>query len=247
MSREEARPWPTTSDQIDRRPSVDGQRDRWRAAVTDADERLGRRDPPPAREALDRELREIKDNVLRMGAWSRSRSGRRARGPRRSHDAEAAPAVIRGDGRINEMQRKLTTHDLDRRSRPRRPVARDLRFLLALDHVTYELERMGDHAGVRRQAGPQARAAAAAEQLRRPARDGRAGRAAGPRHPAGAGRHRRDRPPATVAARDDEIDDLYHRIFDEVLEPDARRPGQRRSRAPGSCSRPTTSSGSATG
>ena len=27
------------------------------------------------------------------------------------------------------------------------PVARDLRFLLALDHVSYELERMGDHAG----------------------------------------------------------------------------------------------------
>ena len=26
------------------------------------------------------------------------------------------------------------------------PVARDLRYLLTLDHVTYELERMGDHA-----------------------------------------------------------------------------------------------------
>ena len=27
------------------------------------------------------------------------------------------------------------------------PVARDLRYLLTLDHVSYELERMGDHAG----------------------------------------------------------------------------------------------------
>ena len=26
-------------------------------------------------------------------------------------------------------------------------MARDLRLLLALDHVTYELERIGDHAG----------------------------------------------------------------------------------------------------
>ena len=26
------------------------------------------------------------------------------------------------------------------------PVARDLRYLLTLDHVSYELERMGDHA-----------------------------------------------------------------------------------------------------
>ena len=65
-----------------------------------------------------------------------------------------------GDGRINEAQRHLS------RSSPltiatQQPVARDLRLLLALDHVTYELERMGDHAGVRRQAGAQAGARSA--------------------------------------------------------------------------------------
>jgi hypothetical protein len=96
------------------------------------------------------------------------------------------------------------------------PVARDLRFLLALDHVSYELERMGDHA------------ASVAKQVRKLA----------PHPPL---KHYIDLPAmgelaATlvgsillalvdvdvdaarrVAARDDEIDDLYHRTFAEVV------------------------------
>ena len=96
------------------------------------------------------------------------------------------------------------------------PVARDLRFLLTLDHVGYELERMGDHA------------ASVAKQARKLA----------PHPPL---KHYVDLPllgeraaelvngiiralvdidqvqAREVAARDDEVDDLYHRIFDEVL------------------------------
>ena len=44
------------------------------------------------------------------------------------------------------MQRERLGADHARRSPPSQPVARDLRFLLSLDHVGYELERMGDHA-----------------------------------------------------------------------------------------------------
>ena len=44
------------------------------------------------------------------------------------------------------MQRELSTL-ITRTIATQSPVARDLRFLLALDHVGYELERMGDHAG----------------------------------------------------------------------------------------------------
>ena len=44
------------------------------------------------------------------------------------------------------MQRELST-PITRTIATQSPVARDLRFLLALDHVGYELERMGDHAG----------------------------------------------------------------------------------------------------
>ena len=84
--------------------------------------------------------------------------------------------------------------------------------------MSYELERMGDHAGQRRQAGPQARPAAAAQ----------APTSTCPRWPssprssstascARSSTSTRTRP-ARVAAGDDEIDDLYHRTFDEVLD-----------------------------
>ena len=53
--------------------------------------------------------------------------------------------MIVGDGRINEAQRAVSTL-ISRTIATQQPVARDLRFLLSLDHVTYELERMGDHA-----------------------------------------------------------------------------------------------------
>ena len=97
------------------------------------------------------------------------------------------------------------------------PVARDLRFLLTLDHVTYELERIGDHASSRRQAGPQARPGAAAQGLRPPARDGRARRPSWSTASFGPWSTRRGAA-REVAVEDDEIDRLYHAIFDEVVE-----------------------------
>ena len=66
----------------------------------------------PSREGLDRELRDIKDNVLRMGAMVEDQI-RATLKALVEHDAEAATAVIRGDIRINEAQRRLTTHGLD--------------------------------------------------------------------------------------------------------------------------------------
>ena len=125
--------------------------------------------------------------------WSRSRSGPPCR-PSWSTTPRRPLAVIRGDARINEVQRQLTTM-VSTTIATQSPVARDLRFLIALDHVSYELERMGDHAGsVAKQARKLAPEPPLA-QLHRPARDRRAGRPAGPRHPAGPGRHRRSRSP----------------------------------------------------
>jgi len=97
------------------------------------------------------------------------------------------------------------------------PVARDLRFLLSLDHVAYELERIGDHAAsvakavIKLSAEPPIKAyidlpemgRLGAELVRGILRalvtidDGLA---------------------RQVAARDDEIDHLYHRIFTEVVD-----------------------------
>src|SRR5437773_6927525 len=101
--------------------------------------------PHPTRETLDRELREIKDHVLRMGSMVEE-AIRDAITALVDHDADAALAVIEGDGRINEAQRAVTSL-ITATIATQQPVARDLRFLLTIDHVSYELERMGDHAG----------------------------------------------------------------------------------------------------
>jgi phosphate transport system protein len=169
----------------------------------------------PAREPLDREQREVKDSVLRMGMLVEDQI-RAAIRALVAHDADAALAVIKGDGRINDAQRHASTL-IARTIATQGPVARDLRFLLSLDHVTYELERIGDHA------------ASVAKQARKLA----------PEPPL---KHNVDLPimgelaatlvhgilralvdvdqveARAVAARDDEIDDLYHKTFAEVVD-----------------------------
>src|SRR4029079_10449897 len=99
----------------------------------------------PSRPGLDQELSAVKDQVLRMGSLVED-AILAAIAALTAHDADAATVVIVNDKRINEMQRELSTA-ITRAIATQSPVARDLRFLLALDHVGYELERMGDHAG----------------------------------------------------------------------------------------------------
>ena len=99
----------------------------------------------PPRLGLDGEMREIKDNVLRMGSLVED-AIRAAIQALIDHDAAAATEVIVNDRAINEMQRQISTL-ITRTIATQSPVARDLRFLLSIDHVSYELERMGDHAG----------------------------------------------------------------------------------------------------
>ncbi|MEO8208842.1 MAG: phosphate signaling complex protein PhoU [Chloroflexota bacterium] len=105
---------------------------------------------PRWRGALDRDERQVKDGILRMGSIveRQIRDGVRAFA---SRDAVLADAVVAGDDEIDELQRSVT--DLIATTiATQAPVARDLRFLLALNHVASELERIGDHAvGVAKQ------------------------------------------------------------------------------------------------
>jgi phosphate transport system protein len=169
----------------------------------------------PSRPALDQELAGVKDHVLRMGSLVEE-AILAAIAALVAHDAEAATAVIVNDRRINEMQREVSTL-ITRAIATQSPVARDLRFLLSLDHVSYELERMGDHAG---SVAKQARKLAPQPQLKRyidlPAMGEIAAALVGEVLRALVDvdvTMARD-----VAARDDEIDDLYHRTFDEVID-----------------------------
>ncbi|HEU4672697.1 MAG TPA: phosphate signaling complex protein PhoU [Candidatus Limnocylindrales bacterium] len=175
----------------------------------------GRLVPHPTRELFDRELAEVKDNVLRMGMHVEG-AIRAAIGALVRHDPDAALEVITSDALLNEMQRMVTSM-ITATIATQQPVARDLRFLLTLDHVSYELERMGDHAAsvakqARRLAAESsltvfgdlpAMGALAADLVRGVLRalvdiDVEAARG--------------------VAARDDEVDHRYRRTFDDILE-----------------------------
>ncbi|HSO30641.1 MAG TPA: phosphate signaling complex protein PhoU [Candidatus Sulfomarinibacteraceae bacterium] len=182
-----------------------------------------------SRGALDREERAVKDEVLRMGSRVELQIATAIRAFV-ARDAALAETVIAGDEEINEQQRAVT--DLITTTiATQAPVARDLRFLLALNHVASELERIGDHAvGVAKQVrrlpdGPPVPAAADLTRMGEAAAtlvgavlgalvnaDGEAARA--------------------VAAGDDEIDHLYSRVFttavrDMQADPDAVERGTR--------------------
>jgi phosphate transport system protein len=99
---------------------------------------------PYTREAMDALEREIKDGILRMGSMVAERT-LAAIEALESHDEEAALAVITTDDNLNDELEAVSNLIVQTIVREQ-PVARDLRFLIALDHVAYELERMGDHA-----------------------------------------------------------------------------------------------------
>jgi phosphate transport system protein len=189
-------------------------------------------DFPPShhvRSAYDREIAEVKDNVLRMGSMVEAQI-RAAIAALVAHDPEAAMQVILDDRQINEVQRKATAM-IAAVIATQNPVARDLRYLLTLDHVSYELERMGDHAG---SVAKQARKLAPYPPLRDYVLMPELGRrvatlVAGIIAALVDVDQERAR---QVAALDDDVDELYHRIFDVVLDlmrddPDNVEPGTR--------------------
>jgi phosphate transport system protein len=167
------------------------------------------------RQSFDRELQDIKDSVLRMGSLVEE-SIRQAIDALVRHDADAASAVIVGDAGINEVQRKVSSM-ITATIATQAPVARDLRFLLTLDHVAYELERMGDHAS---SVAKQVRKLAAEPPLKGYVDLPKMGElAAQIVHGILRALVDVDEEMAReVAAQDDQVDKLYHRIFDEVLD-----------------------------
>lgn len=167
-----------------------------------------------SRETLDRGLREIKDEVLRMGSLVADQILASLEALK-AHDAEAASAVIVGDGRINEAQRHIASL-ITTTIATQQPVARDLRFLLSLDHVTYELERMGDHAA---SVAKQARKLAPHPPLKKYVDLPRMGELAA-EQVRGVLLALVDLDVVqarSVAGRDDDMDHLYHKVFDEVV------------------------------
>jgi phosphate transport system protein len=98
----------------------------------------------PPRAAFDRQLDQVKDDVLRLGA----RVEQALEGAGRAlaeRDTELADKVRWEDAEVNELQRQINT-EIATVIATQAPVARDIRELLALYHAAAELERMGDYA-----------------------------------------------------------------------------------------------------
>lgn len=167
------------------------------------------------REALDRGEREVKDHVLRMASIVEQQI-RAAIQALDERDADLATAVVNGDERVNEAQREASSL-ITTTIATQQPVARDLRFLLSLDRVTYELERIGDHAG---DVAKQARKLADMPVLRPYGELAAMGRIAADlvRGITGALIDVDEALARKVAAGDDEIDHLYHRVFSDIVE-----------------------------
>ena len=169
----------------------------------------------PTRTLYDHEIAEIKDNVLRMGSLVEDQI-RAAMAALTHHDAEAALRVIIDDRQVNDVQR-TTTMMIAETIATQNPVARDLRYLLTLDHVSYELERMGDHAGsVAKQARKLAPYPPLKEYVHLPLLGERVANLV-----RGIIRALVDvdaDKARAVAALDDPVDELYHQIFADVLD-----------------------------
>lgn len=195
---------------------ADSTSDRGQVVVTTTTVTVSQELPRhPTRDMYDRELREIKESVLRMGSLVEE-AIRAAIAALEAHDADAATQVIRNDARINEAQ-QIVSDQIITTIATQQPVASDLRFLLSLDHVSYELERIGDHAG---SVAKQARKLAPQAPLNRNRYLPEMGEIAAQLvHGVLRALVDIDESAArAVAARDDEIDALYHRGFAEVLD-----------------------------
>ena len=94
------------------------------------------------REVFDRELFAVKEGIVRMGEQVGAAIDA-AVAALTAQDIAAAQAVIAADPAINDAQAELTALIITTIA-TQAPVAGDLRILISLYHVTYELERIGD-------------------------------------------------------------------------------------------------------
>jgi phosphate transport system protein len=168
-----------------------------------------------SRAGLDREERVVKDEILRMGSLVESQI-RDALQAMVERDSALAKQVIDNDERVNDAQRVITETVVSAIA-TQSPVARDLRFLMALDHVSFELERIGDHAsGIAKQA----RRLAEEPPIREVRELAKIGNLAADlvRGVVSALIDIDDRVAREVAARDDEIDHGYRKVFTAVID-----------------------------
>ena len=174
---------------------------------------------------LDDELDVLRDRLLVLGGEAEGALGR-AVYALTERDSEAAREVLDGDDRIDQLEVEIDRLCIDVLAL-RQPAARDLRFVISVAKITPILERMADHAcNIARAAldlndQPQLkynpnlpRMAEVAAGMLRAALD------AFTKGDATAARR--------VIEQDDEIDAMYERLFNDLIELMAEEPAAAR-------------------
>jgi phosphate transport system protein len=167
------------------------------------------------RQAFQRELGLLRESLLAMATQVETQI-EDALTALRTLDREAADKVRRNDQGINEEFRQLR-EQVFMVVATQQPVARDLRTLMGVQYIATELERIGDYAvRIAR------RTAILAGLPREPLRPefGLMGELASQqvRDILDALIEQNPEAAREVAAKDDEIDRLYNRVFDDLIE-----------------------------
>jgi phosphate transport system protein len=168
----------------------------------------------PNRAHFDKELRELQDNLLRMGSMLDSAVGR-AMQCLSERNLDLARQIVADDARVNALRFQIEEQCIALIA-TQQPLATDLRAIVAAMNIISDLERMADHAaGIAKtvlKMGDQPllkplidmpRMAEEARDMLRTALDAYVNR------DADAAR--------SVADRDDVIDELYHQIFRDLV------------------------------
>jgi phosphate transport system protein len=176
------------------------------------------------RAVLDRELQQVRAGVVRMGDLVATAIDGAIDALSRQ-DLQAAAAVVADDRKINLAQTELSSLIITTIA-TQAPVAGDLGFLVSLSHVTYELERIGDHAaGVARQIARIVDCQPDGQPVGGTGLDRMGELASGIFRGVLFALVDLDVEAARkVAAQDDEIDRLYHAYFDRTLDRMRREP-----------------------
>jgi len=96
------------------------------------------------REDFDRDLRQLKDDLLMLGSMVEKAIARSVDALRR-RDLESSMAVVREDDYIDRKRFEIEERCINLIA-TQQPMAVDLRTLIAILHIAVELERMGDYA-----------------------------------------------------------------------------------------------------
>jgi phosphate transport system protein len=177
------------------------------------------------RDVFARELQQVRAGVVRMGDLVATAIDGAIDAFARQ-DLQAAAAVVANDRKVNLAQTELSSLIITTIA-TQAPVAGDLQLLISLSHVTYELERIGDHAaGVARTVARLVDSGLDAESASGTALHRMGELASGILHGVLLALIDLDAEAARrVAAQDDEIDRLYHAYFERTLSRMRSEPG----------------------